>query len=142
MATLVRIATAKGFTLDDFYTALEVVHKDKRITQTQRGGEVYYSPYIPPPVKPPPSHLGWIKKNYPQMDSTNDGSGIEADYSWIVLKGEELDKYKAEAKGVTYVPKKRYDKKGDKKRTRNSKRDTPALTETQRALLATRTQYV
>lgn len=133
MTVLEGIVLSKGFTQDDFYSALERVHKDKRIVQTQRGGEVYYNPYIPPPVVPPPAHLEWIKSNYPPMDSTNDGSGIEADYSFLFLSPEDLDKYKAEVKGVNYVPKKRYEKT---KRTRDIPRDTEALTPTQRALLA------
>jgi Zn-dependent oligopeptidase len=73
------------------------------------------------------------------MTEDNNGSGIEADFSYLFLSPEELDKYKAEVQGRAYIPKKRYEKTI---RTRNSQRDTPTLTQTQRALLATRTEHI
>lgn len=108
MTVLEGIVLSKGFTQNDFYSALERVHKDKRIVQTQRGGEVYYSPHIPPPVVPPPTHLEWIKSNYPYPG--RDGVPAfempfpEIDMSWIVMSPDEAKEYKAAAKGVpTYM---------------------------------------
>jgi hypothetical protein len=111
MSALEGIVLSKGFTLDDLYTALEKVHKDKRIVQSTRRGEVWYSPYIEPPTPPPQKHLEWIRTNYPPMTPDNDGSGIEADFSYLFLSPEELEKYKAEVRGVQYIPSKRYGSK-------------------------------
>jgi len=87
---------------------LETIHRDKRIARKVLKGEVVYTPA--PKPKLPGSHLSWTDKHYPPMDETNDGSGIDADYSFLFLSPEELDKYKAEVRGVTYIPKKRYAK--------------------------------
>jgi hypothetical protein len=108
---LAGVVLAKGFTELELLQALDQVHKDKRITQTVRRGEISYSPYIAPPVVPPPAHLLWIESHYPPMTPENDGSGIEADYSYLFLTPEELEKHKAEVRGVEYIPSKRYAKK-------------------------------
>jgi hypothetical protein len=131
------VVVSAGLTLDELYTALETVHRDKRITRRVIKGEIVYTPT--PEPKAPTDYLKYVRENYPPMTKENDGSGIEADFSYLFLSPEELDKYKAEVQGRAYIPKKRYETKN---RTRNSQRDTPTLTETQRALLATRTEHV
>ena len=104
------IVLSKGFTLNDLLQALETVHKDKRVKQTVKGDDIMYAPAMAPAIKEPGSHLTWVREHYPPMDETNDGSGIKADYSYLFLSPEELEKYKAEASGRSYVPSKRYNK--------------------------------
>jgi hypothetical protein len=103
------VVVSHGFTLDDLYTALEQVHRDKSIARTVKQGEVVYMKKVPP--KSPTDHLAYIRNNYPPMTPDNDGSGIDADFSYLFLSPEELEKYKAEARGVQYIPSKRYGNK-------------------------------
>jgi len=110
MNVLEGIVLSKGFTLNEFYAALEKVHKDKRIIQSNRRGDVWYEPYIEPEIVVQ-KHLVWLRTNYPPMDSTNDGSGIDIDLSWLFLRSrEERDAYKAAASGrPVYMVKSKYD---------------------------------
>lgn len=103
-------AESKGVDLNTLDDALAVLHKFNKVHKRVKGGDIVYSPAVEKP-KDPGSHLNWIRHNYPHMDSSNNGSGLEADYSYLFLSPEELDKYKAEVTGRTYVPKKRYEKK-------------------------------
>ena len=98
--------------MHQFDDAMALVHKNKRIKQTTKGDEIHYSTATTPARKAPGSHLKWLRDNYPRMNSTNDGSGIEADYSYMFLTPEELDKFKAELSGRTFIPKRKYRKKG------------------------------
>jgi hypothetical protein len=102
-------ATERGVSLDELYNALQEVHRNKAIARTVRGGEVVYTKAV---KRTPLDHHTWLRTNYPPMDSTNDGSGIEADLSYLFLTPEELEKYRAEIRGVQYIPSKRYGKKG------------------------------
>jgi len=109
LSQLENLATKRGFSLDEVYSALDTIHRNKKIRRTVQKGDVVYSPA--PEPKAPGSHLTYVRHNYPVRDETNDGSGIEADYSYLFLTPEELEKYKAEARGVQYIPSKRYAKK-------------------------------
>ena len=104
-------ATERAVSLSDLYVALDKVHRDKRIKRGVRQGEVYYEPA--PPPKTPTDHLTWLRQNYPPMDSTNDGSGIDlGDLSWMFLKTkEERDAFKTEMSGKPVGYNKRYGKK-------------------------------
>jgi len=94
------VAQSKGFTELEVLTALDTVHKDKRITVTNLKAGVTYRPTAAKAVKEPGSHLTWLRNNYPRMDETNDGSGIDIDLSWMFLKTrEERDAYKAAVSG-------------------------------------------
>jgi len=96
------VVVSKGYTLDELFTALETVHRDKRIKHVANAsGEITYS-IAANKTKEPGSHLAWLREHYPQMDSTNDGSGIEADYSYLFLSPDEMKKYKAELRGGMY----------------------------------------
>jgi len=122
MTVLEGIVLSKGFTLEQFYAALEVVHKDKRIVQSVRRGEVHYSPYIAPPVVPPPSHTEWIKYNYPRPHQCSHGVWYttcehcmpfpEISYAGLFLKTkEERDAFRAEMTGrPVYMLKSRHDR--------------------------------
>ena len=112
--TITAKAAEQGYTDLEVLTALEHVHKDKRIKQTTKGDTVVYTLYTHKEPKAP-THLTWIKNNYPPMDSTNDGSGIDVgDLSWMFLKTkEERDAFKAEMSGkpVGYAKSKCYNKR-------------------------------
>ena len=112
--TLIRKATERGYTELEVLTALEQVHKDKRIKQTTKGGDVVYKLATQKEPKAL-THLTWLRQNYPPMDSTNDGSGIDmGDLSWMFLKTkEERDAFKAEMSGkpVGYAKSKCYNKR-------------------------------
>jgi len=102
-------AVKHGIDMKVLDRALELIHKNKHIDQRTKKGTVVYKIKVVKEVTPF-SHLQWLKDNYPVSDSTNDGSGIDADYSYLFLNPEQLDKYKAEVAGRAYIPKKRYKK--------------------------------
>lgn len=101
----------RGLSLSDLYAALDIVHRDKRIKQTTKGNEIVYTPTVARVVKDPTPHLSWLRANYPAMDETNNGSGIETDFSYLFLSPDELAEYKAAAKGIWQTRKTKYKKK-------------------------------
>jgi hypothetical protein len=112
MSALECIVLSKGFTLDDFYTALEVVHKDKRIVQSTRRCEVWYSPAPEPTVVKTPTHVEWLTNNYPYPDNF-EMPFPEIGMSFLFLRTkEERDAFKAEMSGrPVYVNNKKIWKK-------------------------------
>jgi hypothetical protein len=92
------VVVSAGFTLDELYAALNQVHKNKAIRRTVRQGEVVYLKALPP--KEPGSHLSWTRTHYPPMDSTNNGSGFDIDYSYLFLSPDALLEYKAAARNI------------------------------------------
>jgi len=101
-------ARAHGIDMRLLDQALAILHRNKHIATTTKKGTIWYSIKVAPTPKAPGSHLTWVRHNYPPMTKENDGSGIEADYSYMFLSPEEADKYRAELTGRTYVPKKKY----------------------------------
>lgn len=101
-------ASKRGISLDELYAALEQVHRDKRIKRTVVGDTIKYT-YEEPKPKDYTPHLTWLREHYPPMTPENDGSGIEADFSWLFLRTkEDRDAYKAAASGKPlYMVKKR-----------------------------------
>lgn len=69
LSVLEGIVVSKGFTLDEFESALERVHRDKRIVQRTSGDTILYSPYIEPPKKPD-TFASWSAQNYPDPGRT------------------------------------------------------------------------
>jgi hypothetical protein len=120
---LAGVVLAKGFTELELLQALDQVHKDKRITQTVRRGEISYSPYIAPPVVPPPAHLLWIESHYIRPHNCQHNTEYtscehcapfpEISYSFLFLKTkEERDNFKALASGrPVYMIKNKYEKR-------------------------------
>jgi hypothetical protein len=103
------LANKRGVSLSELYSALDKVGRDKRIARKVLGGEVVYCKHVP---KTPTDHLRWVRENYPPMDETNDGSGIEIDLSWMFLKTkEERDEFKALASGKPLYMVKKYGKR-------------------------------
>ena len=107
---LLRVAQSKGYTEMEVLTVLDAVHKNKQITTKTRKDEIWYDITIAPPAPKPQTHLTWLRNNYPPMNSTNDGSGIDVgDLSWMFLKTkEERDAFKAEMSGKPLYMKKKY----------------------------------
>jgi hypothetical protein len=113
-------AETKGVCLQDLYTALDKVHKDKRIKRTVKGGEIHYT--VAPPPKTPVDHFKWVRENYirphhceHQMEYTDCESCKPFphwDLSWMFLKTkEERDAFMVEMKGRQAVyNKKRYER--------------------------------
>jgi len=96
---LTEVATSKGFTEEEVLIALEQVHADKRVSVTNLQAGVTYRPAVSraPKVQ---THLQWWRSNYPAMDETNDGSGIEIDLGHLFLRTkEERDAYKQAVTG-------------------------------------------
>jgi len=100
-------AVSKGINLHILDQALTILHKVKSVNKRVKAGDIVYSPSK---VKKFTfgSHLTWVRNNYPPMNDSNNGSGIEMDFSYLFLTPEELEKYKAEVTGRAYVPSKRY----------------------------------
>ena len=108
---LLSVATAQGFSEGEVLAELGAI--DKKLKSVVRGEQVYYT-VLPPKKEPKPqTHLQWIRDNYPPMDSTNDGSGIDiGDLSWMFLRTkEERDAFKAEMSGKPVYMKKKYAQK-------------------------------
>jgi len=102
------IAMGKGFSQLAIMDAMELVHKDKRIAQSTHRDEIVYRPYIAPPVK---EHFkSTVPYPYPGRDGIPEFvmPFPEWDLSFIFLTPDELDKYKADLRGVKYIRKKRY----------------------------------
>lgn len=102
-------AQDRAVSLSDLYTALDKVHRDKRVKRGVRKGEVYYEPASPP--KTPVDHLKWVREHYPYPDNFI-MPWPEWDLSWMFLKTkEERDAFLVEMKGRQAVyNKKRYEK--------------------------------
>ena len=91
------LVVSKGYTLDELFTALETVHRDKRIQHVANAsGEITYKTATAKSA-PSTSHLTWLNDNYPRYDY--EMPFPEIDMSWIVLSPEEMKKFKAELSG-------------------------------------------
>ena len=103
-------AAKHGLVGNELDELMYVVQKDKRVISTTKGDDIIYK-WVTPVVKSPHSHLTWVRKNYPRMTPENDGSGLEADYSYLFLSPEEMKQYRADAKGMPlYMLKSKYGK--------------------------------
>lgn len=102
-------AVEKAIPLHTFEAAMTIVHRSKLIEQSVKSGVIQYKVAV---KKTPVIHTGaaWVTHNYPKMDSTNDSSGIDVDFSYLFLTPEEMDRYRAEVRGVAFISKKRYAK--------------------------------
>ena len=100
------VVVSAGYTLNDLYTALETVHRDKRIARKVLKGEVVYTPA--PKPKLPSSHLSWTAEHYPWPENFV-MPFPEIDVSFIFLKTkEERDAFKAEMSGRPVYTKSKY----------------------------------
>jgi hypothetical protein len=99
-------AVAKGISMDVFQAAMTIVHRSKLIEQSVKFGVIQYK-VKEKKIAKPFSAVEWVTVNYPKMDNTNDGSGIDVDFSYLFLTPEEMERYKAEAKGRTFIPRKK-----------------------------------
>jgi hypothetical protein len=109
LSQLEGIVVSHGFTLDELYTALEAVHRNKSIARTVRQGEVVYMKKALP--KSPTDHLEWIRANYPWPDNF-EMPFPEINMSFLFLKTkEERDAFRAEMSGRPVYVKNRYGKK-------------------------------
>jgi hypothetical protein len=109
-------ATKRGLSLSELYSALEVVHRDKRIVRSVKQGEIVYTKYTHKPAASL-SHLTWVRTNYPLMTPDNDGSGIEIELDWLFLKTkEERDAFKAEMTGRPRYTKSKWQRKSQNAR--------------------------
>lgn len=96
---LVTVSAGAGFSENEVLIAIDKL--GKKLKGTVRGNQVYYS--IPPPPKPTStSHIEWVNANYPRYEY--DMPFPEIDMSWIVLKPEEMKKFKIDQNGG-YRPK-------------------------------------
>lgn len=106
---LTLVATGVGFSEDEVLQALERI--GNKLKSTVRGGTVYYQ--VPPPVKIKEHFKSTVPYPWPGRDGVPEFvmPFPEIDYSYIFLKPEELDKYKAELRGRIFIPKKRWQHK-------------------------------
>ena len=98
LSQLEALATSRGFSLDEVYAALDVIHRNKKIKRTVQKGDIVYSKA--PEPKLPGSHLSWVRHNYPWPEKFV-MPWPEIDYSHLVLRTkEERDEYQAAASGL------------------------------------------
>lgn len=130
------VAMGKGFSQLAIMDAMELVHKDKRVDQSTRRDDIVYRPYIAPVVKSP--FKSTVPYPYPGRDGIPEFvmPWPDWDLSYILLSPEELEEYKAKAKGRTFIPKKRYERKGKQSTERSVE-----LSPTQRSLLLAQQQH-
>lgn len=99
---LVSVAAGAGFSEIEVLTALE--HIGTKLKSTVRKGVVYYQ--IPPPAKKEPgSHLIWLRENYKELGENEKADHpifADIDFSYLLLKGDELRDYKASLRGNRY----------------------------------------
>lgn len=113
MDTIISEATSKGISQHEVLVALDVVHKDKRITHTATAsGVVTYKPATAK-VSTVPTHVTWLTANYPRPGVGDIPSFImpfpEIDLSHIFMTRDEAKEYKAAASGrPIYMMKKHY----------------------------------
>lgn len=107
-------AVQMGIDMNTFQAAMVIVHRSKLIEQSVKYGVIQYKVAKKKHKIEPGSHIIWARENYPPYDPwcvDADGNMImpfpEIDMSHLLLKGEELEKYKCEAKGRPYIPGKR-----------------------------------
>lgn len=106
-STLEARAVEKGIDPNLFQQAMAIIHRSKLIECKTQGDEIVYTIKV---VKEPVKLSGaeWVTKHYPWPGQ----NGIpvfempfpEIDMSHLFLTGEELEKYKCEAKGRPYIP--------------------------------------
>lgn len=90
-------AIEKGIDIDDFYAAMEIVQRHRKLRVTGKKYEKRVN--RPDPV----SHTTWIRQHYPPMETgVNDAShpvfdGI--DYSYLFMTPDEAKEYKLSLKG-------------------------------------------
>jgi len=91
-------ALKKGINIDDFYAAMEIVNKNRKLTIS---GKTYKRKVVKKPTFG--SHLTWLRENYPPLiHGVNDAShpvfdGI--DYSWLFMTPDEAKEYRVMLKG-------------------------------------------
>lgn len=98
-----------------FDAAIDRLHKSKHIVKKVRGSDIIYS--IKKESAPSPmSHVEWCSDNYPRYDTncyTSSGQFIMAfpewDLSFMFLTPEEMQKFKAEQKGMAFVRRRKYE---------------------------------
>lgn len=110
-------ARERGYSLFDFEEAIQRVHKDKRIRVSSALVYTFEAPKLPSPTP----HLDWLRENYPRMTSENDGSGIDADFSYLFLTPEQLLEYRARMKGQPVWQIKKTESRRPSSRTSRSK---------------------
>ena len=104
-------AVEKGISLDIFESAMARVHKNKSVEMKTTGEEITYTVKKPelPAIH---SHVTWCREHYPYPGRDGVPEFVmpfpEIDMSFIFLKPEELDKFKAELRGRVFIPKKRW----------------------------------
>ena len=98
-------AVAKGIDMNTFQAAMVIVHRSKLIEQSMKYGVIQYKIAVAKPIQAPQG-TSWVTANYPWPENF-EMPFPEIDMSHLFLKGEELEKYKCEAKGRPYVPGKR-----------------------------------
>lgn len=133
---LEELAVSHGFSQLAIMDAMELVHKDKRITQSARGDEIVYRPYIAPVVK---EHFkSTVPYPYPGRDGVPEFvmPFPEWDLSFIFLTPEKMLEYRAGLKGQKYIPRKKYEHKGKQSTERSVE-----LSPTQRSLLLAQQQH-
>jgi hypothetical protein len=95
-------ALQMGIDMNTFQAAMVIVHRSKLIEQSVKYGVIQYKVAVAKPVQPPQG-ASWVTANYPWPENF-EMPFPEIDMSHLFLKGEELEKYKCEAKGRPYVP--------------------------------------
>lgn len=95
-------ALQMGIDMNTFQAAMVIVHRSKLIEQSVKYGVIQYKPAVTKPVQPPQG-TSWVTANYPWPENF-EMPFPEINMSHLFLNGEELEKYKCEAKGRPYVP--------------------------------------
>lgn len=85
--------------------AITLLHKDKHWIDTKnKSGTIYYTIHVEKPVVNPIANAQqWVRDNYP-WPTKFIMPFPEIDMSWMFLRNEDLERYKAESKGRVYIP--------------------------------------
>lgn len=99
-------AVEKGISMDVFQAAMTIVHRSKLIEQSVKYGVIQYK-VKEKKIAKPFSAVEWVTQNYPWPENF-EMPFPEIDMSYLFLKPEEMDRYKAQVVGRSYIPKRRY----------------------------------
>lgn len=104
-------ADAKGIPRRELESAMALIHRNKMIKTTNSGGDIHYAVA---PLAPKPSPFTRYEP-YPEfVRGVNDAQHeifAGTDMSYLFMNYEEAQAYKAQLKGKTYVPRRRYERK-------------------------------
>ena len=111
--TLLARAESHGIPSHEFEQAMELLHRRMWVKKATRDDEITYSIAVVAAKPQDTTWYDWCKENYPWPGRNGVPAFVmpfpEWDLHWLVLSPENMLKFKAELRGVAYIPRRRYE---------------------------------